>query len=44
MGGGVVELANASVAHPRDPGSNLSRDRTFSYSVCIQIEFKSVGR
>jgi hypothetical protein len=38
--GGMEELANASVIHPRDPGSNLSRDIIFSYSVCIAIEFK----
>jgi hypothetical protein len=24
--GGMAKLANASVIHPRDPGSNLSRD------------------
>ncbi len=40
--GGIVELANASVSHPRDPGTNFSIDRNFSYSVGFAFEFKSV--
>ena len=35
--GGVAELANASVDHPRDPGSNLGVDKIFSDSVCISF-------
>jgi hypothetical protein len=40
----MAELANGSVIHPRDQGSNLGADRLFSYSVCIGIVFVSVGR
>jgi hypothetical protein len=29
MSGGVAELANASIIHPRVPGSNLSTDRKY---------------
>jgi hypothetical protein len=29
FGGGVLALANASLVHPRDPGSNLSIDRQY---------------
>ena len=40
----MVELANASVVHPRDLGSNLGIDKIFSDSVCVGFEFKFVGR
>jgi hypothetical protein len=29
----MAELANASVIHPKDSGSNLGKDRIFFYSV-----------
>ena len=35
-----AELANVSVIHPTDPGSNLT---ILSYSVCVASEFKSLG-
>ena len=34
---GAAELANASVVHSRDPGSNLGVDKIFSDSVCISF-------
>jgi hypothetical protein len=37
--GGVTELANVTIVHPRDTGSN----QIFSCSVCAIFEFKSVG-
>ena len=37
------ELANASIICLRDSGPNLSRDRIFSYSVCIVVKLKYVG-
>jgi hypothetical protein len=40
---GVAELADASAVHPRDPGSNLSRKKIFSNSICVTFETKSVG-
>ena len=39
----VAELGNASVVHPRDPGSNFGENKILSDSVCISFEFKSVG-
>ena len=39
----MAELANGSVVHPRNPGSNVGVDKIFSDSVCISFEFKSVG-
>jgi hypothetical protein len=40
----IKKLANASVIHSRDPGSNLGiGKKTFSYSVCVAFELKSVG-
>jgi hypothetical protein len=39
--GDMAKLVNASVAHPRDLGSNLVRDRKhLFYSVCVSFEFK----
>jgi hypothetical protein len=43
-GGSGAELASLSDIHVRDPGSNLSLDRTFSLSVCFRNEFKYVGQ
>jgi hypothetical protein len=40
---GVAKLANVSVVHPRDPGSNIRVDRIFFYSVRFRIDYKSVG-
>jgi hypothetical protein len=41
--GGVAELANTSVIHPRDPDSNFSIGRKYFFSVCLVFEFKPVG-
>ena len=40
----MVELANASVVCPRDPGSNLGIDKIFSDWFYVGFEFKFVGR
>jgi hypothetical protein len=32
---GVAELANASVVHPRDLGSNLSKDRKYFLNLLV---------
>ena len=42
---GGAELANASVVHPRDPGSNLGKKqkKVYFFSVCVVFEFKYVG-
>ena len=39
----VAVLADASVVHPKYPGSNLAVDKIFSDSVCIRFEFKFGG-
>ncbi len=41
--GRVEELANASVVHPRDLGSNLGTDRNYFLILLITYQFKSVG-
>jgi hypothetical protein len=41
--GGIPELANVSIVHPGDLGSNLGLDIIFSDSVDVGIKFKSVG-
>jgi hypothetical protein len=33
--GGMTELANASVFHLRDPGSNLSKDRKYFHILTL---------
>ena len=43
MSSGMAELANASIVHPRDQGSNLGTDKISFFSVCIKFEIKSVG-
>ena len=40
--GGMADLANAWVVHPRNLGSNLGVNKIFSDSVCVSFEFKSV--
>jgi hypothetical protein len=42
--GSMAELANGSVVRPRDPGPNLGIETKFSYSVIIEIKFRSVGQ
>jgi hypothetical protein len=40
----MEDLANTSIVHPWDPGSNLDAVRKyFSYSACAQFEFESAG-
>ena len=43
MNSSLAEFANASVFHPRDPGSHLGEVKIFSDSVCVRFEFKSLG-
>jgi hypothetical protein len=41
--GGVAKLTDAFLIHSWDSGSNLFIDKIFSDSVCVKLEFKSVG-